>query len=833
MVNTIWMVFQISFLGHELSSLHLDTQARPLAQVITTLVDDYQLPITYAGKLPEIHVSMDCQACPVDQVLAQLFEQVNGSWEKIGSHYLLRFDAKGHGQLQGRIHLKENAEPLVGGDVWLVPIKDPDMALKTRTGSGGWFALRHIPPGSYGVSVQVAGFQNMALGTIDIKAYQKRTVHFKTEMIALNPGEMIVTPGHYQLYESSPALSHHRTRRELEKKPHLANDLLRALGTLPGANRDNLSARPRSYGGLDGEVRIELDGMILRDPFHAKELGGAVSSIDRDTVSGLEWSSGGYTADYGNAIGGVLAIESKSPAERGTLFGLSLTDTNVFHKDVFAEGRGQYFVSARSGNLALVLGMIDFQENTPAEGDVFNSGYFDSFSKIRYFLNENHAISGHFFVATDEVDYGASFSKGEGSYQDFASWINLDSYWREDLTSQTHVGFSDYRDSRVGFAQTLLTSIDYADDREVRNFRVGQRWQWSKSAWEMRGGWYVEDGRAFYDYRHVLNEDGNRFSSLKPESATKGTFTGKNYEVFLAARFRFSDQVVAEIGGRYDYQTWIRKHQWSPRLNLAWTMTPRTQLKLAVGRFHQARQLSQLQVEDGQNDFEPPARAEHYLLGLQQDWGSGFTTRLELFHKPASQPTQRFENLWSPNFLFDQLEADRILLKPEASVAQGAEMSLGWERPNFGSWTLNYTWGKSWDRIDGQKRFRRHDQRHTWNLHGNLRLGNRWFGHLVWNYHSGWRTTDLQLISTDDGFDLELGPINDSKLPAQHRMDVRFSRAALKNKSMSWHIDIINVYDQKNIRGYDDIYINENIELKYEPSTGLPLILSFGINWRR
>ena len=357
--------------------------------------------------------------------------------------------------------------------------------------------------------------------------------------------------------------------------------------------------------------------MILRDPFHAKELGGAVSSIDREAVSGLEWQAGGLTADYGNSLGGLLAMKSKTPQKEGTLLGLSLTDSQILQQGHFANGRAHYVVSGRAGNLTPILEMIDFQDGSPDDGSQINSRYSDLFTKVHFVLNEKHTLAAHTLLAKDRVDYGEMFSRGEGRYDDRSLWVNLNSFWSDQLESQTHLSWSDYDDFRIGLSENVFGTIDYFDERDLQQLRLSQKWLWTLPALQIRTGWTIERQHARYNYRHLLTTAVSLFDGLAPSTSTNANFKGDAYGGFFASRFRLGQAVVAELGLRFDHQNWISQDQWSPRLNLAWTASPRTEVKFAAGRFYQPRQLYQLQVEDGNVRFEDPPNAKHFLFGLQ------------------------------------------------------------------------------------------------------------------------------------------------------------------------------------------------------------------------
>lgn len=129
---------------------------------------------------------------------------------------------------------------------------------------------------------------------------------------------------------------------EVEKTPHLADDISRALRHLPGAASGDFSPKIHLRGGEVRETPIVVDGLELIDPFHLKDMGGLFNIVDSDMVSEVDFLSGGYTVEYGNSMSGQINISTLDPDEIEHQYIMGHSFANMFartHGD-FAQGRG-------------------------------------------------------------------------------------------------------------------------------------------------------------------------------------------------------------------------------------------------------------------------------------------------------------------------------------------------------------------------------------------------------------------------------------------------------------------------------------------------------------
>ncbi len=626
--------------------------------------------------------------------------------------------------------------------------------------------------------------------------------------------EVVVTPSRVSLLRDAPLARLHLDRQQILALPHLGDDLFRALTLLPGATANDVSAQFHVRGGRRDETQILLDGQELYEAYHLKDRDSALSVISPATLATADLSTGGFAAEYGDRMSGVLDMVTATP--RGTRFrlGAAVFSLQAGGAGTFGEDRGSWLLDVRRGTTDLVGRLIGDEDPV----------YWDAFGKFAYSLGSKNSLRANFLYARDKLDFGEFVAEDE--QKRFVTDYGSSYFW---LTNQTFVG------PRLFFETAAsLTDIDrdrrgdeidgdarfaIADIRDSEILGVRQKWSFQpNSRHSLDWGFQVRRFETEYDYFGMREFDNPlaeiRHDSTEGTTAFRGEFREDQESLHFADRLLIGDALTVQIGLRYDRHSQTDESHLSPRLNLSRAVGKGGVLRAAWGRFNQSQRPYELQVEDGETRFEPVERSEHRVLGFEKliprpDKESDLILRVEAYQRVVGNPRRRYENLYEPINTFPEVEPDRVRTTPDRSLAQGIEVFL---RGRFGpklGWWVNYALSSTEDRIQGEWNPRPFDQTHSLNLDLDYRISDHWRANFAWRFHTGWPTTPVSFVSSidEDGevvFEPILGRLNSDRLSAYHRLDFRASREwRFRSSSVSFFIDVQNAYDRSNLAGFD------------------------------
>src|SRR5690348_6631967 len=102
-------------------------------------------------------------------------------------------------------------------------------------------------------------------------------------------------------------------REDVQRMPHLADDAVRMLKVLPGVTGGDFTAALNIRGGRREEALLTIDGAEIHNAFHFRDLDGALSVLDTNLVQGIDFITGGMTAEYGDYMSGVVGLETRMP----------------------------------------------------------------------------------------------------------------------------------------------------------------------------------------------------------------------------------------------------------------------------------------------------------------------------------------------------------------------------------------------------------------------------------------------------------------------------------------------------------------------------------------
>ncbi|MEE8111296.1 MAG: TonB-dependent receptor, partial [Acidobacteriota bacterium] len=609
------------------------------------------------------------------------------------------------------------------------------------------------------------------------------------------------------------------------------------LGRLPGVATSDGSARMNVRGGNDDELMFILDGLELYEPFHLRDRQDFLSIIDSRTIGGLQFFGGGFPAEYGGRMSGVIEMDSLAPSdELKSGITVSTDFAGVVNQGSFFRDRGHWLVAGRRGNPSHLLDAVGADMR-------YETRYHDLFGSAGVDLSLATRLSFHFLTAHDKVEGpdgmpigGSGRSESfQSEYDNNYAWVKLQSVWKPGWLSETQFSTGTLVQNRLGYSP----SQSRLDDQRVTDILgLKQEFAFEGKRNFFRWGVDLKDLRAEYRYLAAPVDPGDGDDLLIYRQPS-----GQEYGLYFSDRIRVSHSLNIDVGVRWDRETYtaFEDETVSPRINLAYSPGSRSTLRAGWGYFHQPQKIHELQVEDGVGDFFPTQRSEHFTLGFDHGFRNGLELTVNAYRKNMTDLRPRYENLFDPFGFFPEADQDRVRIAPDRAEARGIEFLLGRPAGDRFSWWAGYTLASVEDEIDGDWIPRSWDQRHTLDLGLHFRLGESWNFGVTGSYHSGRPTTQMTAETAElpDGT-LEivpvLGPRNAERYPAFHSMDLRVDRIfPFRQMDFRLFLNITNIYGRRNICCVEsfDYTVQPDGSVLVDPREvfGLPSLISFGLTW--
>ncbi len=734
----------------------------------------------------------------------------------------------------GSVRSRRGFRPVAGVSVTFI-----GSAAEVVTAADGRFEFPGVEPGTHRLRVRHPEFVVEELEVVAASSLQPAEIVLTLQPAPLTHDEIVVSPSQISLQRELPAAPLSLSREDIENLPHLGDDIFRAFSLLPGVSSNDVTAQFHIRGGRRDEVQILLDGQELYEAFHLKDYDSASSIVAPAGLGSVDLSTGGSPANYGDRMGGVLYMTTKAPAARRSWVGVSVLNAQVGSSGLFADDRGAWLGSFRRGSLDLAGKLLGRD----------HPSFWDLFGKLDYRFEGRQALRLNILRAADQLDL--SEVEGEESknfatdYDNSYVWMTHQAVLRDDLFVDTALSRSSLDRDRRGLELEEEQDIEVRDLRELEVSGLLQGWHFQAGARNLlEFGFEARRFEALYDYTKSLD----RGIVLVPQTGTSvtgptrflGSFDDDYLGVYFSDQLHPTEPLSMVLGLRYDEHSLTGDSLLSPRINVGWSVGESGILRFSWGHFHQSQRAYELQVEDGEDQFHTAEKTVEWIAGFERYFGRGgkrpVVFRAEVYRRRISDPKPRYENLFEPLNTFPEAEPDRLLVAPLSSSSEGFELFLRGKASRRLDWWLTYGVAEIEDELATVEAPRLVDQERTVNVDFNYRLGEHWNVNLAWRFHTGRPTTAvLGVVELGEPGDPEesgepedgeaeedepallgilLGPLNGLRLPSYHRLDLRASRKwRLASGELTFYVDVQNLYDRRNIAGFDREIDEEELEI--------------------
>jgi len=708
--------------------------------------------------------------------------------------------ARSHGLIEGTVRDRGTEQPLVGVNVVVM-----GTSWGTTTGPEGRFQL-WLPPGSYQLKFEMMGYHRVVLGPIQLDSGRPLTVKAELEEKVIPMDEVLVVGERRAVVEEKQVSSNFLERRQVENLSGMAEDVMRAIQTLPGVvSPTDFLGRVYVRGGTASDNVVVLDRVFIYEPYH---LGGVVSIFNPELIDHVEFHAGGYPAKYGMALSAILRVVNKTGLEerfRGEV-GLSLISANAVLEGQLPGKRGRWIFSSRRSYHDKLMQAVGAFENY-----VFPH-FHDLQFKATYPLNEKHILTLDALSSGDAMKIelenpdnkaDAVADSGDLAWDNQLTLASLDWKWLLSSKSYSHMTVA-Y--SEQPFDSELSGVNPQWFGGKVRNMDVNADLAvLSLGGHELEAGCYLRSSDVNMDinfkqyyFQHPLEN-----SNVALDTTLLHTSVDN---VVRYVGFYLQDQwdVVPPVlsvgyGLRYESMNTSSVRPLSPRFTLTHRVAEKTLLRFSWGHYYQfSKDPVQMEPPLGSDKLKPQ-RAIHYVLGWEHRPTSNMKVRLEGYIKELSQlfvfgPEMRFANYG------------------RGSV-HGLEVFFE-HRPSgpLDGWaSYSYSVAKRKDLAGTREYHPLQDQRHTASLVLNYFPDPRWRFSAKWVVHSGKPYTPVlgseavvdSASGTVVGYRPIEGPVNSQRFPNYQRLDLRCDRIfQFKEWNMVAYLEVLNLYNHRNVYDY-------------------------------
>lgn len=396
------------------------------------------------------------------------------------------------------------------------------------------------------------------------------------------------------------------TAMDVVRTPGAAADLFWAIKTFPGLQQVEEGAGLFVRGGDVSETVVLLDGAVINHPYkYESPTGGFFGTFSPFLLKGTFFSSGGFSAQFGNALSGALAMESQDlPDSRSMGFGLGLAAESIYLAVPILDDKFGFSLSGNRSNARMMFELNkcskDFSQYPFSYDLNFNSVYkINKQSQLKLFA---YRAADKVGVEIDDPDYSAHFH-GNNSNQLYNLKYNNLIYNK--FLIQTNFAFSNFkRDMRLN-----VMDLDF-EDRLYQTRIIGES--------ELFKGYTFRTGIEFFRNQTLISgivpQEELDLSPGAPTDLVETDYISNRAAQFIELETFAPLGIKMTPGLRGEYESISKKYIFDPRLSLIYSLTMHSNLTASWGIYHQFPEPSYYDPYVG-NPQLSSMKAVHYIIG--------------------------------------------------------------------------------------------------------------------------------------------------------------------------------------------------------------------------
>lgn len=721
-------------------------------------------------------------------------------------------------QVKGTVIDKSSRQPLEFINVMIVGLNKGGV-----TNAEGKFSIGQVPPGIYRLQASAIGYKTV---TTPEYILSTRDLHIQIEMEE-NQTELegvTVTASPFRRDIESPVSLRIIGLQEIEKSPGANRDISRIVQSYPGVAfspigyRNDLIVR----GGSPSENRFYLDGVEIPNINHFSTQGasgGPVGILNADLIREVNFYTGAFPTDKGNALSSVLDFKLRDgDMERNSLKAtLGASEVSLASNGHLGK-KTSYLVSVRQSYLQFLFDML---------GLPFLPTFTDAQFKLKTRFDARNELTVLGLGGIDKMKLNTKADDEDNEY--------ILSYLPK-IQQETFTLGAVYRHYAGAHVQSVVASHSYLNNRNTKYQqndesdpdRLMLRLRSTEQNTQLRlensssfRNWKVTVGTSL-DYSQYSNTTFQKIYTDRAQTFDYHTYLGiMRWGLFGTVNYTSIDErFTASLGLRADANNYSAamkdlSDQLSPRLSLSYQLTEHWSLSGNAGLYYQLPPYTALGFKNN-NGLYANKYALRYMqvsqgsVGLNWRKGDTFEVSVEGFYKDYDKiPLSVADGIPLTCKGNDYgVIGNELLTSTAQGRSYGAELLLKWLIAKKLNLASSFTLFKSEYRTDKESEYiaSAWDNRFIFNLRGTYNLPRHWSVGMKVSCIGGAPYTpyDADKSSLVTAWNAQGKPYydytryNEERLPAFTQVDIRIDKTFyLKRCMLGFYIDLQNIAGSK------------------------------------
>ena len=721
-------------------------------------------------------------------------------------------------QVKGTVIDKSSRQPLEFINVMIVGLNKGGV-----TNAEGKFSIEQVPPGIYRLQASAIGYKTV---TTPEYILSTRDLHIQIEMeenqTELEGVTITASPFHRDI--ESPVSLRIIGLQEIEKSPGANRDISRIVQSYPGVAfspigyRNDLIVR----GGSPSENRFYLDGVEIPNINHFSTQGasgGPVGILNADLIREVNFYTGAFPTDKGNALSSVLDFKLRDgDMERNSVKAtLGASEVSLASNGHLGK-KTSYLVSVRQSYLQFLFDML---------GLPFLPTFTDAQFKLKTRFDAQNELTVLGLGGIDKMKLNTKADDEDNEY--------ILSYLPK-IQQETFTLGAVYRHYAGAHVQSVIASHSYLNNRNTK-YRQNDESNPDNLTLRLRSTeqntqFRLENSSSFRNWKVTVgaNLDYSQYSNTTFQKVYTDHAQTFDYHTYLDIMrwglfgtinyTSIDERFTASLGLRADANNYSAAmkdmtDQLSPRLSLSYQLTEHWSLSGNAGLYYQLPPYTALGFKNN-NGLYANKYALRYMqvsqgsIGINWRKGDTFEVSLEGFYKDYDKiPLSVADGIPLTCKGNDYgVIGNELLTSTAQGRSYGAELLLKWLIAKKLNLASSFTLFKSEYRNNKESEYiaSAWDNRFIFNLRGTYNLPRHWTVGMKVSCIGGAPYTpyDADKSSLVTAWNAQGKPYydytryNEERLPAFTQVDIRIDKTFyLKRCMLGFYIDLQNIAGSK------------------------------------